>query len=636
MRKYWLNVLALIVCCGATAQSQNFGAVPDNQLSLAVCPFDKDADAIVLLHEAVSTYDDGYRLLTEHHVRVKILKEKGIDEANISIPFRSQDDFETIGDIKAITINTDANGMQTNQDVERKSIFRQRNNAYWSEMKFTFPSVKVGSILEYKYTSTCRNYGGLDEWVFQSHLPVLKSRYQLYIVPHAEFSYAVRKSSSMPVDIKKNEQGGSVVFTMENIPGLKQEPYMDARRDYLQRVEFQLAGYIGAFDKKKYMTSWAEVIRELNNSPELAGQLNKNLDGTEDFIKLAKQLPPLERMDAVYNFVRKNMSWNGINSRLSPGGIKSAWNKKSAVSGDINLILINLLKAADLEVYPMLVSERHHGRVDTNTPFVDQFNTIYAAVVINGKKYYLDATNQFIPPRMIPPEILNTTALILNRRVGGLIRIADDSLSYREYINVMAKVNEDGNVSGKAFFNSTDYARCHRLREYKKDRQQYIKGLSKGPSAITIDSFSIMNETGDSLPLQNNFLYKGNLNKTGDYIFVPLNLFSGFTDNPFVADHRLTDINFGFRQSVGINCNISLPEGYAIDALPQSVRLVNPDKTILFTRRLFRDEAHNVVVAMMSIDLNRSFYAADDYAELKEFYKKMFDMLNEPIVLRKK
>ena len=31
---------------------------------------------------------------------------------------------------------------------------------------------------------------------------------------------------------------------MRNMPGLKQEPYMDARRDYLQRVEFQLSAAV--------------------------------------------------------------------------------------------------------------------------------------------------------------------------------------------------------------------------------------------------------------------------------------------------------------------------------------------------------------------------------------------------------
>ena len=51
---------------------------------------------------------------------------------------------------------------------------------------------------------------------------------------------------------------------MKNAPGLGNEPYMDARKDYLQKVIFQLSGLgMGGSNKKKYTTSWEELTREL-------------------------------------------------------------------------------------------------------------------------------------------------------------------------------------------------------------------------------------------------------------------------------------------------------------------------------------------------------------------------------------
>lgn len=90
--------------------------------------------------------------------------------------------------------------------------------------------------------------------------------------------------------------------------------------------------------------------------------------------------------------------------------------KKSGTSGEINLILVNLLKEAGLEAYPMLVSERFHGKVNVAYPFIEQFNSVFACVIINNKKHYLDATDKAIAPHLTPSSILNTTAFLVNRK----------------------------------------------------------------------------------------------------------------------------------------------------------------------------------------------------------------------------
>ncbi len=82
---------------------------------MKVCAFDSEAVAIVLLDEAVSDYDDQRQLITHRHIRIKILKEKGIEHANIAIPFYAKNDFQSIDIIEAQAFNFDANNMQTIQ-----------------------------------------------------------------------------------------------------------------------------------------------------------------------------------------------------------------------------------------------------------------------------------------------------------------------------------------------------------------------------------------------------------------------------------------------------------------------------------------------------------------------------------------
>src|SRR4029078_12938433 len=129
-----------------------------------------------------------------------------------------------------------------------------------------------------------------------------------------------------------------------------------------------------------------------------------------------------------------NMRWNNLYSKYAIDGVKGAWKKKTGTSGDINLLLVNLLKEVQLDAYPMLVSERFHGKVKTDYPFMDQFNSVFACVEIGKRKYYLDATDKLTPPHLAPSGILNTTAFLVKRKTGELINITDDSSEYKEQI----------------------------------------------------------------------------------------------------------------------------------------------------------------------------------------------------------
>jgi len=641
MKNYFLllPLLLLLTECSHAQEFPSYGKVTPEELKLKECAFDKEATAVVLIDEAISNYNDEHNLITNHHLRIKILKDKGVDYANISIPFFRGNDFEYINHVEGMVINTNKDGSTTIQNLEKKLVYTTNISDNHGEVRFTFPSITTGSIIDYRYQSTMKHYGGLDDWYFQKEIPVLLSKYVLYIIPRYEFTYQVYKNNSLDIKVEPDPRDGRVLFEMKSIPGLDQEPYMDARRDYLQRVTFQLSGYGGSgFDKKKYMTSWDELTRELMTSPNFGLQLNKDLAGTEEFIKLVKEnASPIEKMKQVYYYVRNNMVWNGYNSKYSIDGIKSAWNKKKGTSGDVNLILINLLKAAGLEPYPMLVSERYNGKINTKYPFVDQFNTVYAAVFINGSKYFLDATDKLTPPHITPNNILNTTTFIVDKKAGGLVAINDQSLQYRDIINVMATITPDASIKGEVFVKSTDYARIRRMELYSRNASKYIdENFKQSNESITIDSFTIENGENDSLPLQHRFTFMTQMNATGEYKFIPLNLFSGFERNPFISDKRFSEINFGYKRSINVNLYLRVSSEYSVDALPKSVQLVNADKTVVFIREILQDVPSNTVVGRLRMDFKKSFYSADEYDEIKEFYKKMFEMLNEQIVLKKK
>jgi hypothetical protein len=636
----------LILLCltfNLTANAQEFyklGNFTTEELKMTECAFDKEAPAIKLIDEARADYSPEHHLITTHHIKIKILKEKGIDFGNIEIPFYRQDDFEYIDEIHGVTLNISPVGDVDKHELERSSIFTEKSNQYWGKIKFAFPAVRVGSILEYTYRSVMKYYGGLSlrDWEFQDRIPVVKSTYYVTINPVEEFTYQVLKSPNIPIDIKSNRDLGSVTFEMNNIPGLVDEPYMTSRNDYLQKVRFQFAAYYGWGNgiKEKSNDTWPEFARWARAYDGIGTQLDKSLSGTEEFISQVRQLPSdFIKMNAVYDYVRRQMTWNNVYSLFTENGIKSAWDKKLANSTEINLILVDLLRAVGIEAYPAFVSERYHGQIRTDYPIRDQFNTIYAAIYLNKWVYYLDARNKYVPANLTPYEVLSRMTFIVDKEDGRLYPAIPGNAKYNQQIVIGGAVSDDGVLNGSVRVKSTEYARPHRVEEYKSDVRKFIdEYYKKDIDGISIDSLSVLNENVDTLPFIQNVKFHLPLSNTGEYRFLDLNLFTGQRKNPFIAESRFSDIDFGYTQRILITSLIDIPNSYSINALPSPTSFASPDRGLSFQKTVSFNDGK--LVQNCLLEINYAFFKVDQYSTVKEFYKKVYDSLKEPVVLKKK
>ena len=635
-------LIALLSCTISIAYSQvdfneSFGHFTSDDISYKDCPFDKQANAVVLFDKAVSSYDDRWSLITAHRVRIKILNDKGLNYGDVRIPFYSGDDFEFIKDIQGVVASYDDQKNITISKLEQKNIYTTKLNNYASEISFALPNVKAGSVLEYSYTSVMKHYGGLQKWIFQWEIPVLVSSYELYIIPEHEFTYSVKKARFLPIEIKPEPSAGKITFVMKNIPGLRDEDYMASEKDYLQQVSFQLSGFTdGAFGMKKQSTTWKDMANDLINEKYFGIQLNKDLSNTGELKALCeKATSPVEKLKTIYDYVRYGLAWDGANSIYSDDGIKTVWEKKKGDAGDINLILINLLRANGFDAYPMLVSERKHGKVDTTYPFRQQFNKVIAYVVLNNKEYFLDGVNKSTPFGMIPYQFLNTKGFIVDRKKSALLTISDDSKQYKDVINIVGKIDKTGAVLGEASIYNFDYSRVSKIAEYKTEVDKYRDFYAKKYAACKLDSFSLSGLNSDSVPLTESFKLTSALNKSGNYYMLNYNLFTDIDKNPFVSDYRFSNIDFGCLRSCYLNETFTLPDNLAIESIPKSSILKTPDNSMMLSRIIEKDN-NNIIHVVVKVDIKRSEFLSSEYEVVKDFYKQMVDFLSEPVVFKSK
>ena len=94
------------------------------------------------------------------------------------------------------------------------------------------------------------------------------------------------------------------------------------------------------------------------------------------------------------------------------------------------------------------------------------------------------------------------------------------------------------------------------------------------------------------------------------------------------------DIDFGCPKKYTVTGTFYLPDNYIVDALPKNTKMLLPDSSIVLTRMMQQD--HGLISINFTLEMNASGYTADSYPYIKQFFKKMYDILEEKIVLKKK
>lgn len=642
MKRLCTLVFALLPALLALGQKEAppFGKIDKADLEMTSCDIEPEADLYTLVRTGEITFSMGSSILrqTVYRVRVKILSDKMVGKANIRLDYLSRDRIQAIGDVQGLTYNLDEGGNIVISKLAKSGIFSKDIDHNFSEVDFTLPDVKKGSVIEYTYTVTTNQFYAIDPWNFQDAFPTRFSQLSVTVPHFFDFTYSIHRT--LPMDVN-DDNSGAKVFTMENIPSLQEEPFMSAPKDYLQRVEFKLSSVtFPGQGERIFNTSWEKLNDDLVRQDNFGAQLHKSIPHTDD---LDKQLAALgkedsiNRMNSVYNYVRQHMEHvEGASGRYSDEGVKDAWEAGKGGDGSINLLLVNLLRRAGLRAYPLLVSTRKHGAINIVNADLAQFNGTLAVVLIGDKKYVLNGADKFTPYGLIPYDVQCSKGFIVDREDYGWITLYDQDHPYMTTVLLNGTLTEKGMLKGSASIYNYGYSkvpRCRTLQDWGPARFKEAY-YTRAYRDFHADSLRFSGQDVDTLPLDQELEFRTRLNSSGDYLFFSPTLFLGLEKNPFIAAHRFSDVDFGYAQHYTITGSLQLPDGFAFDTLPKNIRMIMPDTSIVLERMMQVDD--NLLSYRIMVDIKRPIYVADEYDNFREFYKRLFATLNDPVVIRKK
>ena len=236
--------------------SKEFKKIDSKEFDFNQLDSDLDAAAVVLFDIGDSRFirsDDRFEIKFTRTKRIKILSKAGIEESKISIllnvPVKGLK--EELVKIEAFTYNEKDDRIF--QDVlDPTTVYEERVNDYWKEVKFTFPNVQVGSVLEYKVEVVSPFIRDLRDWGFQSSLPTLYSKYNVRMIPFYEYSLIAQGLSSFDFQSsvrdkrKKSFAGVEYVdmihtYVKKDIPAFKSEQYIASRNNHIMKLDFPIS-----------------------------------------------------------------------------------------------------------------------------------------------------------------------------------------------------------------------------------------------------------------------------------------------------------------------------------------------------------------------------------------------------------
>lgn len=648
------------------SQNYKFGKVSLEELQEKVYPLDSTAPAAILYSERETRFDytgdRGFFLVDEYFVRLKIYNQEGFDYATKTIPlyYDTATNQEEVTTLKGVTYTLEGNEIVKTK-LEKDRIFNEKTNKYWNQTKFTMPNIKDGCIVEWQYTVESPFIGKLDEYVFQTYIPINKVVAKISIPEYFVYNTKTKGYQIIPMEKEKKDRtitysyetfntrgytkpvekvNSSATFT-ENIfnieinkmSALQKEPYAGNIHNFASGLVFELAmtKYPNA-PFKTYATDWEAVTKNIYESESFGEQL-KDKNYFEDDLQLALsgKASESDRLNAVFNFVRSKIKYDGYKGLGTDGGVKKAYKNGVGNLTEVNLNLVNMLRYAGFDANPVLVST-----VDNGIPLFpsrSSFNYVIVSVNTTQGKVLLDASNAYTPINVLPEETLNFQGREIHKDgTSEWINLFPAQHSVSK-ITISAKITDNGIEGNSRKMLNNNNALNYREKVSKLSKEEMTKHLNEYYETIDVLDSRIVNledfnkDIGQTIKFETESYIEDISGKT--YIS-PL-LFEAEENNPFKIEKREYPIYFNKPWVHSVTVNLQIPEGYSIESVPEDKEILLPDNLGGFQYKIV--QKGSLIQIDSNIVINQPVIQSAEYDTIKNFFKDIIVKHAEKIIL---
>ncbi len=674
----FFSVICICLCAlmsnSLTGQETKFGKVSKAELEEKFNPLDSATAATYLFKKRRTYFEyqsgDGFNLVTSIHNRIKIYNQDGFEYATKEVAlYKNGSSKEKVTNLKAATFNL-KDGKIEQSKLKKDGEFMVELSESWDQKSFTMPNISEGSVIEYKYELRSPFISNIDEFIFQHAIPVKHLEATMEAPEYFKFRVNMRGFLAVSPERKRenktlriqqrvperttntglrsggaktslqtstiNYQSDVTKYTMNNVPALKEEPYVNGMHNYRSGVSYELSYTdFPNTPREMYSTNWEAVVKSIYESSSFGSELKKS-GYYEDAVDAATSgmSDPKEKIAAIYSLVKSKVKWNEFYGKYTRDGVRKAYKEGKGNIAEINLMLTSMLRYAGLEANPVLVSTRSNGI--PLFPTREGYNYVISCVQLAEGSVLLDATDAYSIPNVLPFRTLNWEGRIIKKDGTSENVSLYPNTSSTKRVLVNADLSATGMLEGKVRMSYTNHdAVSFRKAYYKSTEDDYLENLENELGEIEISNFEVQNADvlGKAPRVSYEYLLEDGSDVVADKLyFAPMSFFRT-TKNPFTLENREFPIDFGYPTIQNVVSTINLPEGYTVESMPESMSLALPEGLGSF--KFIISNSNNQLQLNITTKINNAVVAPIYYQSLKEYYKKMIEKMNEKVVLSK-
>lgn len=664
-----IKLLLLVVLISQLSISQDFryGKVSKEELQEKQHHLEPSAHAAVLYREQKTRFEynsaDGFFTITEVFERIKIYDKTGYDWATNSVKlYQGKGGSKvTITGLKGNTYFFN-NGKIEKIKLKNDGIFDEKASKYNKIKKFTLPNLSEGCVIEFKYTLNSPFINQIKQYNFQESIPVNKTVAWFYAPEY--FIYKSHKKGWVSISIKESYESKKFTYkynnsaeegfvgrvntneityrenrykvAMNNVPAQKKEAYSGSLKNYMSALKFELAytKYPNSTGTN-YSKTWNDVSTTIYESSSFGGELEKDSYFKSDIDKLINGITNVsEKMVLIFNFVKSKMNWNNYYGVYTDDGVKNAYKKGIGSAAEINLMLTAMLRYASVSANPILVSTRKNGF--PLYPTRTGFDYVISGVEVNNAVLLLDATNKEGEINILESKILNGQGRIIRKDGSSTWVSLTPKKPAQQNTMVNAVIQENLNVTGSSQGRFTGHFSLETRNNFQglsaTDTTKKLEG-EKGEIEISNIAFSDLKELYKPISLKYDFVSEDAVEEIGGKLYVSPMLFMGLTESPFTLEERKYPVDYEFSRKSRKIINITIPEGYEVELLPESTSFGFANNLGTFKYNI--SNSNGKIQVSTEFAINQSFIDSSEYKNLKGFYQLMIEKQNEKVVLKK-
>jgi hypothetical protein len=346
-----------------------------------------------------------------------------------------------------------------------------------------------------------------------------------------------------------------------------------------------------------------------------------------------------EKIKAIYYWVQDNIRYiafeDGV-AAFKPSEAQDVFEKRYGDCKGMANLTREMLKAAGYDARLTWIGTRRI-MYDQSLPSLAVNNHMICTLLLNGKMYYLDATEKYMPFGENAQRIQSRSVMIEDGPKFILDKITESDATHDiDQRKLVASVNGE-NLEGtyhidlkgepkKNFLYTFNYTKSDRREDFITD---FISNGNKNVRTTALKLPDLTERSGP-LALDCNVVFTGAVSAFNNEYYIdidPSKSFKNFT----IKDTRQSDVDFGEKIHKKTSIELIIPQGYTVSHLPEKVDVSDPE----FSFAMHYTQSDNKIIYTKELNIPDGIIRKQSFPRWNEAVKKLAQAYENQIILKK-